>query len=58
MASHGSVQNCLGFNPFPFKTTKFSWDLEKLDSGKRKKGTPTKQPVILFLFKFVLAIII
>ena len=23
-ASHGSVQNCLGFNPFPFKTIKCS----------------------------------
>ena len=40
--SHESVQS-LGFNPFPFKTTKCSWDLKKLDSGKRKKGSPKKE---------------
>ena len=49
LESHESVQS-LGFNPFPFKTTKCSWDSKKLDSGKRKKGSPTKQLVILFLF--------
>ena len=49
MASQGSVLNCLGHNPFPFKTIKCSQDSKKLDSGKRKKGTPTKQIVILFL---------